>query len=215
LIAIAGFVELVNNWRQYVGIHGGAQFTPGDGDVVFDCGACIGDITTLFAGMIGNQGRVHSFDPVPLHNRFLSLQMKENPELSDAFVINQLAVGKSTKMVNSGSKGDEEKIVPGGLGIDRFAMCSLDDYCDENNVSRIDMIKMDIEGAEADALAGAQRVVQEFNPNLAISVYHKPDDIWSLPLQIKKLHPEYRLSFSHHSPLAWESVVYAHDPDRA
>ncbi len=210
VIAISGFVDLINNWQQYFRRHGGVEFTPRKGDVVFDCGACIGDVTTVIAGMIGHAGQVHSFDPVPLHNRFLALQAEANPDLAHVFFLNQLAVGKKTTKVHAGLKVDSDQITPGGLDIENFDVCSIDDYCKEQNIARLDFIKMDVEGAEPDAILGAQGVIREFKPRLAVSIYHHPDHFWSLPLLIKQSNPEYRLSFGHHSPLSWESVIYAH-----
>jgi FkbM family methyltransferase len=210
VVAASGFVDLLNNWRQYFVAHGRMQFTPKEGDVVFDCGACIGDITTVLAGFVGENGQVHAFDPIPLHNKFTSLQARLNPELSKAFFINQLAVGK-TSAVRTGAQSDVNQISPGGLQIDSFEMCSLDDYFRDRQLSSVNMIKMDIEGAETDALSGAENIIREFKPKLAISIYHRPEDFWSLPLQIKKLNPKYRFGFGHHSPVQWESVIYAYE----
>jgi hypothetical protein len=50
---------------------------------------------------------------------------------------------------------------------------------------RPNLIKMDIEGAEPDALRGAQRTIREFRPGLALCVYHKPDHLWTLPLLVQ------------------------------
>ncbi len=70
---------------------------------------------------------------------------------------------------------------------------------------------MDIEGAEMGALAGAAGVIAEFKPRMAISGYHKPEDLWEIPARIKALNPAYELTFGHHTPTGWESVFYALD----
>ena len=74
---------------------------------------------------------------------------------------------------------------------------------------------MDIEGAELAALSGAAKVIGRYKPTLAISGYHKPEDLWELPNKIRSLNPDYVLSFGHHSPVSWESVFYAKDPFKA
>lgn len=59
------------------------------------------------------------------------------------------------------------------------------------------------------ALEGATKTIQDFEPRLAISGYHKPEDLWEIPQKIIQLNPRYKLAFGHHSPVQWESVFYA------
>ena len=71
-------------------------------------------------------------------------------------------------------------------------------------------VKMDIEGAEMDALQGMQRMIAQYKPKLAVCVYHKPEDLWEIPLYIHKLVPGYRLILRQHSPLMDnDTVLYA------
>lgn len=72
-------------------------------------------------------------------------------------------------------------------------------------------IKMDIEGAELEALRGAQRIIREHKPVLAICVYHKPEDLWTLPLYIHELNPGYRMSLRKHAHMAISTVLYCID----
>ncbi len=71
-------------------------------------------------------------------------------------------------------------------------------------------IKMDIEGAEHEALSGAATTIREQHPALAISVYHCPDDLWRLPLLVDSIAPgvyDYYLRLEGHWGL--ETVCYA------
>ena len=70
-------------------------------------------------------------------------------------------------------------------------------------------IKMDIEGSELQALKGAEKTIKIFKPKLAISIYHKPEDIWELPEIILKYNPDYKLYLRHYSFTASETVLYA------
>lgn len=74
---------------------------------------------------------------------------------------------------------------------------------------RISYIKMDIEGSELKALAGAKASIKKYTPKLAICLYHKPEDMWEIPLYIKKLVPEYKIYIRHHTDLLNETVCYA------
>ena len=162
----------------------------------------------IFAGLVDVQGEVHLFDPIPLHARFCRLQASLNPSLAHVLHINELAVSNST-YVTHGYKRDSHQIAPGGLAIDSFTSTSLDDYADNKQLSRVDFIKMDIEGAEMNALDGAAKIIREFKPQLAISAYHKNEDLWEIPIKLKTLNPSYELYYGHHSPIRWESVFYA------
>jgi len=199
---------LINSYRQYLLRRDSVDLSPAPGDVVLDCGSCIGDTSLIFAGLVADQGEVHSFDPIPLHTQYCQLQASLNPSLAHILHINQLAVSNCT-YVTKGNKSDSDKIAPGGkLVIDSYISTRLDDYA-RNKLSRVDFIKMDIEGAEINAIDGAAEIIQEFKPRLAISAYHKPEDLWEIPLKLKSLNPKYEMYFEHHSPMNWESVFYA------
>src|SRR6185503_19123389 len=69
-------------------------------------------------------------------------------------------------------------------------------------------IKMDIEGAELDALNGARNVIQKCMPILAICLYHRYDDIWRIPLFINSFSSDYRLFLRPHEIEGWQLVCY-------
>lgn len=83
----------------------------------------------------------------------------------------------------------------------------IDDVVDASD--RITFIKMDIEGAEMEALKGAEKTILRDKPKLAICIYHKPEDMLTLPWYIKSLVPEYKLYLRHHSITAGETVLCA------
>lgn len=74
---------------------------------------------------------------------------------------------------------------------------------------QITLIKMDIEGYEWGALHGGRMSIQKWNPKMAICLYHCLEDLWRIPIYIKQLNPEYKLYLRHHSPVVWDSVLYA------
>ena len=66
------------------------------------------------------------------------------------------------------------------------------------NLPRVDYIKLDIEGAELEMLHGAAKTIAHFKPKMAISAYHKPEDLWTLATYIKSLRPDYKFEFRHY-----------------
>ena len=68
---------------------------------------------------------------------------------------------------------------------------------------------MDREGSEMSALRGAKKCISSSHPRLAICLYHKPEDIWEIPLYIKNLNPDYKIYIRHHTDLMNETVCYA------
>ena len=68
----------------------------------------------------------------------------------------------------------------------------LDDMADELKLGRVDFIKMDIEGAERHALAGARRLLAVHKPRLAICIYHAPDDPEVVPRVVRDANGTYQ-----------------------
>ena len=168
----------------------------------------MGDISILFAAYVGSKGEVHLFDPIPLHNRYSRVQEDLNPALKGVLHINDQALGDVDKKMTWTVK-DISKITSGGCAVDDFEITTIDSYSAKNKIKKISYIKMDIEGAEAAALRGASATIANCKPKLAISAYHKEDDLWKIPQLIKELKHEYKLYFEHHLPIEWEACFYA------
>jgi FkbM family methyltransferase len=115
------------------------------------------------------------------------------------------------------------KIVPNGSGTYTITdtggggeVDKLDDVVGQNKVT---FIKMDIEGTEMEAIEGAERIIVQQRPKLAISCYHRQrngvytgsSDLFDIPLKIKSLVPEYKIFLRHHSvdKNCFETVCYA------
>lgn len=100
---------------------------------------------------------------------------------------------------SSDSQIDEE-------GETRITTGMLDEIAGDRKIT---FIKMDIEGAEKEALMGARNIIRNQKPKLAISIYHKKEDIWELPGLLLEMNPEYRFYLRHYSLRDAETVLYA------
>ena len=74
---------------------------------------------------------------------------------------------------------------------------------------------MDVEGAEADTLRGARRLLRERRPVLALSAYHHQADLWELPLLLAELCEDYEFHLRAHGPDGFETVLYGVPAERA
>lgn len=75
---------------------------------------------------------------------------------------------------------------------------------------KVTFIKMDIEGSEMQALHGAEVLIKNQKPKLAICIYHSIEDFLNIPVYIKNLNPEYKILIRHHSICEAETVCYAY-----
>lgn len=69
-------------------------------------------------------------------------------------------------------------------------------------------IKLDIEGFEMAALQGAAESIRRHQPAVAVCIYHKPDDLWQLPLYLAELLPSHRVYLRYHAFQGFELVAY-------
>lgn len=142
-----------------------------EGDIIVDLGANIGYYTLLAARLVGKKGKVYAFEPEPMN---YSLLLK-NIELNgyDNIVAVQKAVSDVNKRVkfflDSKDTGAHSIYQPGNKGqFLEVESVTLDDFF-EGKGHPIDVIKMDVEGAEMAAFTGMDRIIRE-NENLKMFV---------------------------------------------
>jgi FkbM family methyltransferase len=83
---------------------------------------------------------------------------------------------------------------------------SLDDVLKDEKAT---FIKMDIEGAELNALKGAKNTIIKYRPKLAICLYHKLEDIWEIPTYIMQLCDDYKFYIRHYNSWHSGTILYA------
>lgn len=147
------------------------------GENIIDAGAYLG-VFALYAGKkVGSAGKVIAFEPNPKIYEHLcgniSLNGLDNivipvkKGLWSIKGVKEFYVSDAVSSVFANQKNPEEKI--------KIDVATLDEALDELNIGKIDFIKMDIEGAEIEAVKGMQKILENSNCELAIASYHKID----------------------------------------
>lgn len=182
------------------------------GDVVIDAGGCYGDTALYFAHEAGEDGRVYSFEFLPENLVIFNQNMSLNPELSRRIKLVRMPVwSRSGEALFVTGNGPATRVSPSTNQPNaiRQETIAIDDVVGNEKLGRVDFIKMDIEGAELKALYGAENTIRQFRPKMAISVYHKFDDLWEIPRYIDSLGLGYRFVLRHFTIHAEETVLFA------
>lgn len=86
---------------------------------------------------------------------------------------------------------------------------TIDNIVQQQGLTAVDLIKLDVEGSEPQVLRGMRETVAKYRPQLAISVYHWPEHMWELPLELMRTLPDYDFYLRHYSFGRWECILYA------
>jgi len=176
------------------------------GDIVFDIGAYVGDTALWFSKAVGPQGKVYTFEPELSNFAKLKANLERNKVTN--VVPLQLALSENegeTKFTASGGGSAIAETASGTL----VKVTTVDKFVEVNKLPRVDFIKMDVEGHELKVLAGARETIKTSKPSLALSAYHRGDDLVKLPKFLLELNPNYKFYLRHCSPDWRETVLYA------
>jgi len=176
-------------------------------EVVVDCGAFDGDTLRDFLSERGTDFK-HYFaiepDPVNFEKiaRFLD---SRDPGIRDKITPLCLALssGSGTLRFDASGTAQSSLSASGGVAVRASGIDGLFER------SPPTYIKMDIEGAEEEALRGAENTIRNAAPVLAISVYHRFDDLWKLPVLIHSFSESYRFHLRPQADAFWDLVCYA------
>jgi FkbM family methyltransferase len=175
-----------------------------------DLGGCFGDTALYFADLVGENGKVYSFEFIPSNINVFNKNLQLNHTLSNRIELIERPVheisGQKVFFVDNGPGSFVTNIQPNcfdGL----IETLSIDDFVLSRDLHKIDFIKMDIEGAESKALKGALKTIERFKPKLAIAIYHSDDDFYEIPKFIKSL--GYNICISHFTIHQEETICFA------
>ena len=178
------------------------------GDIVVDAGGCWGDTALYFASL--GADNIFSFEFIASNLHIMKENIKLNHHLKNNITIVEKALWDISDMQMSyQDSGPSSKIANQDKYENKIATITIDDLVKQMKIDKIDFIKMDIEGAEFKALTGASQTIRNFKPKLAISVYHKYDDLYRLPQLIKTIRSDYNFYLDYYTIIADEIILYA------
>lgn len=174
-----------------------------ENEVFVDGGSFDGDTVKLFIDRVqGRYDRVLAFEPDP--GTFTKLQARFKGE-SRIEPIN-LGLYSAPGVLQFNDAGSRASgLVSDGSGT-QVGVTSIDEVLKGD---RVTYIKMNIEGAEQEALHGAAGAIAGWRPKLAISAYHRAADLWQIPELVSRLQSGYRLYLRQHDGGVIETVLYA------
>lgn len=176
-----------------------------------DCGAYNGDTIRELVKTVGGFNQIYAFEIDDINYN----------SLNDYVLTLPLDARERIKTYHAGVWDKHKEIGYGNETKSSSASFSIlkSSNVQKVNVERLDdilagmiitLIKMDIEGAELQALQGGEKIIKTQRPKLAICLYHKIKDFWEIPMYLHSLVPEYQFGILHHKEnIFYDSVLYA------
>jgi len=184
-------------------------FNVSPNECILDCGAYDGDTLKLaldrygseFAAIYSIEGDAVAFEKLQAYAATLPIKIREKIHPIHCAVGSARTVVRFTSDGRTGLKRNDihnREIDVQGYPLDEISIAPP-----------VTLIKMDIEGAEYDALLGARNMIARDKPLLAICIYHSQEDIWRIPLLIHSMLPEHSLFLRAYEGDGFQTVVYA------
>jgi len=183
-----------------------------EGDIVIDAGGCFGDTALYFAHEVGETGHVYTIEFIPSNLEIMSKNINLNETLQNHITIvkhplwndsNTSLYYKDQGAASFVSFSEESGVT------DKVSTITIDNLVIEQKLHKLDFIKMDIEGAEMNALKGAIHSITTFRPTLAIAIYHQISDFVNVMKFINDLNLGYQFYLGHYTINAQETILFA------
>jgi FkbM family methyltransferase len=183
--------------EQQMDIYGDQEFGVRQGDVVLDCGANVGAFTRK--ALDRGARTVVAIEPAPENLECLRRTFKDEAEAGRVIIYPKGVWDKDdvlTLHLHEHNSAADSFLIKDEHANDRTVqapLTTIDKLVGELKLERVDFIKMDIEGAEPNALKGGRGTLAKFHPRLAMSVYHEPTHPQVIPQLIREAWSGYRM----------------------
>ncbi len=170
-----------------------------EGDIYADLGAYDGDTVLEWDEIHPDHGPIYAVEPNP--KTFAKL-CENTKGIEGVHPLPYAVWNKDESLTFNGKSGrsaavsNEGKVEVQGRRVDSF-------------LQKAHFLKFDVEGAEREAIQGAEKIIRDQAPTLCVSAYHRTEDLFAIPLQIKAIQPKYKV-YLRHSPYvpAWDTQFY-------
>ena len=176
------------------------EFT--DNETYVDGGSYDGDTIRTFIDRVdGKFADVYAFEPDPVTFAKLTQNFRDEPRVHPIHA-GLYSHGGSLHFRDDASRG----AIFAADGDIEMPVTTIDEVLGDRPLT---YVKMNIEGAEIDALQGGRKAIRKWRPRLALSVYHRASDLWRIPQLVLELDPGYKLYLRQHDGGIIETVLYA------
>lgn len=136
-----------------------------EGDIFIDIGANCGSLTMVAASVIG-QGKIYAFEPNPRVYSRLQKNLDSNPEIEAIVKTFPLGVGaeKGQLFLYEDMNYLGNSYISPVISEIAVEVISLDDWSERENLERVDIIKIDVEGMEYEVLRGSKSILEKYHP---------------------------------------------------
>lgn len=188
------FVLPFNLAEQARKIYGTGANGPRSGDIVLDCGANVG--VTVREELLAGASKVIAIEPAPDNVESLLRNFKDEIAAGRVLVYPKGVWDRDDFLVLRvvpGNSAADSFVThpPGSVETTKVGLTTIDKIAAELKLERVDYIKMDIEGAEARALAGARETLGKWRPRISVATEHEQNDPAELTRVIRAGNPAY------------------------
>ena len=179
-------------------------------EIFVDCGAAIGETVDHFLEITEEKFRkLYAFEPdranfAALSERFS--RYRNLPFYKDIHLCNQATGAENKRVTFAHGGGEGSRVVDcGDAAAGGMDQVRLDSVLSDG----ASFLKLDVEGHELAALQGAEQVIRQCKPRIAVCVYHRDDDLLTIPAYLKSLNPEYKIGLRHCNQVRFDTICFA------
>jgi FkbM family methyltransferase len=169
------------------------------GEVFVDGGGYDGQTTAQFAARNRKYRRIHYFEPTPA---MMEISRRNLNGLRDVRLVQKGLFSRHDRLRFNADAGSASSLSASGQT--EIEVVRLDDEV----LEPISFLKLDIEGAELEAIEGAAGHIRSSTPTLAVCIYHNQHDFWRVPMQVLEINHNYNIYVRHYSESVRETVMF-------